>query len=354
MTVYTKNAKDGLLLVDLLKSTALELPLGLVETAYYVMQRVSETKFIVLGNEVNTPRALYLVDISNPSSKTLLKSSAVIPLPLSVYSIPQDITFPRIQGENATGVAHAIFFAPHNLSFVPLPGTKPPLIVSVHGGPTQHSGFGLNLSVQYWASRGYAFVLLNHTGSTGYGRLYQDEINGSFGITDIDDAASCLEYLGKAGLVDDTKAGIVGHSSGGYTVLNSLVRYPKLWAAGVSLAGVSDMQRMDDMMHQSGSQFLSQLLFHEGATEEERKQVYWERSPCFHVEKIESPLLLLQGRDDPAVAVDQAVEMAKVMQERGKYAKLVVFDGEGHVFRKKETKIRVIEEEEALWKRTLL
>jgi dipeptidyl aminopeptidase/acylaminoacyl peptidase len=354
VTVYTRNAKDGLLLVDLLKSTALELPLGLVETAYCVMQRVSESKFVVLGSEATTPTALYLVDISKPASKILLKSSATIPLPLSVYSTPQNVTFPRTQGDNPEGVAHAIFFAPHNPSFLPLPDTKPPVIVSVHGGPTLHSGFGLNLSVQYWTSRGYAFVLLNHSGSTGYGRLYQDELNGLFGIKDIDEAASCVQYLTETGLVDGAKAGIVGRSSGGYTVLNSLVRYPKVWAAGNSIAGVSDMRSMDDMMHQSGSQYLSRLLFQEGATEEEKDRVYWERSPCFHAEKIESPLLLLQGRDDAAVAVDQAINMAKIMEERGKYAKLVVFDGEGHVFRKKETKITAIEEEAALWKKVLL
>jgi dipeptidyl aminopeptidase/acylaminoacyl peptidase len=354
VSVFTRNAKDGLLLVDLLKSTAVELPLGLVETAYSVMQRVSETKLIVLGSEVNTPIALYLVDISKPFSKTLLKSSTTIPLPLFVYSIPQNITFPRTQGENPKGVAHAIFFAPHNPSFLPLPDTKPPVIVSVHGGPTLHSGFGLNLTVQYWTSRGYAFVLLNHAGSTGYGRLYQDELNGLFGIRDIDEAASCLEYLAESGLVDGTKAGITGRSSGGYTVLNSLVRYPKLWAAGNSISGVSDLRRMDDMMHQAGSQYLSRLLFRDDATEEEKSRIYRERSPCFHAEKIESPLLLLQGRDDAAVLVDQAVDMANIMEERGRHVKLAVFDGEEHVFRKKETKRRAIEEEEALWNRTLL
>jgi dipeptidyl aminopeptidase/acylaminoacyl peptidase len=341
-------------LVDLLESTAHELPLALVETAYSVLQRVSETQFIILGSEVTTPTALYLVDITTPSSKTLLKSSAAIPLPHSIYSIPQNITFPRTQGKDPEGVAHAIFFPPHNPSFLPPPDTKPPVIVSVHGGPTQHSGFRLSLPVQYWTSRGYAYLLLNHAGSTGYERVYQDEINGRFGIKDIDEAASCLTCLNQIGYVDGTKAGLVGRSSGGYTMLNSLVRCPKLWTAGISNAGISDIRRMDEMMLRSGSQYLSRLLFKEGATEEERERVYWERSPCFHAEKIESALLLLQGRGDTAVGLDQAEGMAKVMEERGKYVKFVVFDGEGHVFRKKETRIRAIEEEEALWKRTLL
>lgn len=350
----TKFATDALLLVDLQTSRALAFSLDLVDIPLNSIRKISNTKFVVMGSTATSPSALYLVDISKPSEKVLLKSSTAIPLSPSIYSIAKLITFPRTQGKETGGVAHAIFNPPHNPSFTPVPGTKPPVIVSIHGGPTAHDAPGLDLRTQYWTSRGYAYVHVNYVGSTGYGRQYRQALNYSWGIKDVDDSASCVAYLAEQGLVDGTKAGIVGGSAGGYTVLQSLVHFPKLWAGGNSKFGVGNLKSLAMMTHKFESHYLFALLFPDDAPEEEREKIYRERSPVFHVEKIASPLLILQGDEDRVVPLDQAEEITRVLKDGGKDVKLVVFKGEGHGFRMQENVKAAILEEEELWRRTLL
>jgi len=226
--------------------------------------------------------------------------------------------------------------------------------VNVHGGPTGNSTLGLSLTTQYWTSRGYAYVLVNYAGSTGYGRRYWESLNYSWGIKDIDDSASCVAYLASEGLVDGSKVGIVGGSAGGYTVLKSLVSYPTLYAAGNSLYGVSDLQQLAEGTHKFESHYLYALLFKPDATEEEKAKIYHDRSPLFHTDKVERPLLLLQGNIDRVVPIAQALEMEKGVRENGGDVKLVIMKGEGHGFRMQKHIIRATEEEETLWRRTLL
>ena len=350
----TKHATDTLLLVDLQTSKAVELSLGLVDIPLNSIRKISNTKFVVLGSKSTSPSSLYLVDITKPSEKILLKSSTSISLPLSIYSTAKLITFPRTEGKETGGASHAIFNPPHNPSYTPVPGTKPPVIVSIHGGPIAHDAPGLDLMTQYWTSRGYAYVHVNYVGSTGYGRKYWEALRYSWGIKDVDDCASCLAYLTKTGLVDGTKAGIVGASAGGYTVLQSLVEFPKLWAAGNSRFGIGDLKSFATMTHKFESHYLYYLMFPEDTPEEEGENIYRKRSPVFHVDKIESPLLILQGDEDMVVPLNQAEEMTRVLKEGGKDVKLVVFQGEGHGFRMQKNVKAAILEEEKLWRRTLL
>jgi dipeptidyl aminopeptidase/acylaminoacyl peptidase len=332
----------------------LELSLGLVDIPLNSIRKISNTKFVVIGSTMTSPSALYLVDISKPSEKLRLKSSTALSFSPSIYSIAKPITFPRTQGKDTGGVAHAIFNPPHNPSYTPVPETKPPVIVSIHGGPTSHDAPGLNLETQYWTSRGYAYVHVNYVGSTGYGRKYREALNYSWGVKDVDDCASCVAYLAEQGLVDSTKAGIVGASAGGYTVLQSLISFPKLWAGGNSKFGVGNLDSMAMMTHKFESHYLFALLFPGDTSEKERQKIYWERSPVFHAEKIESSLLILQGDEDRVVPLDQAEEMTRVLKSSGKDVKLVVFQGEGHGFRMQENVKTAILEEEKLWRRTLL
>jgi dipeptidyl aminopeptidase/acylaminoacyl peptidase len=145
----TKLATDALLLVDLQTSKALDLSLGLVDIPLNSIRKISNTKFVVMGSTATSPSALYLVDISKTSEKVLLKSSSALRLSPSIYSIAQHLTFPRAQGKETGGAAHAIFNPPHNPSYTPDPGTKPPVIVSIHGGPKVHDAPGLDLQTQY-------------------------------------------------------------------------------------------------------------------------------------------------------------------------------------------------------------
>jgi dipeptidyl aminopeptidase/acylaminoacyl peptidase len=350
---YTRNATDGLILVAIVSGYIVHLPTDLVQIHHNSVRKITDSKFTIVGSKITSPTALYTFDIKLKKHE-LLRSTTSIPLSTSIFSQSKSISFPRTYGKDQTGLSHAIFLPPHNPDFSPVPGTKPPLIVYVHGGPTANSTPGLSLDSQYWTSRGYAHVSVNYAGSRGFGREYRESLNSFWGIKDIDDTASCVAYLAAQGLVDGTKVGITGQSSGGYSVLQALCTYPDLFAAGSSLYGISNLETLATGTHKFESHYLFPLMFVKGASEEEQKKILWDRSPCHHADKIKSPLLILQGSIDQVVPLEQALEMEKVMREGGKDITIRVFEGEGHGF-KQEKNVKIArEEEEALWRRTLL
>jgi dipeptidyl aminopeptidase/acylaminoacyl peptidase len=351
---YTKNAFNGLLLYNVTKKSTVELNLGLVDIQHNALRRVSDTKFAALGGSATAPTALYLVDVTKPSEKVLLRSSSNIALDPSIFSKAQAVACPKTHGKDLKGSSNAIFIPPHNPDFEAPSDSMPPLIVNIHGGPTSHASAGLHLDAQYYTSRGYAYCYVNHSGSTGYGRRYREELNYSWGLKDCEDTISCIEYLSSKGLIDGSKVGITGGSAGGYTTLQAMVTYPKVFAAGCSLFGIGNLKALADDTHKFESHYLFDLLFPDNTPEEEREKIYRDRSPCFHADKIERPLLMLQGDADKVVPLEQATEMERVMKKNGADVKLVVFEGEGHGFNMQENIKRSIEEEESLWKRTLL
>jgi dipeptidyl aminopeptidase/acylaminoacyl peptidase len=345
--VFTKNAIDGIALYDLTTKSFVELPLELVEMQRNGIRRVSDTEFALIAVAVDSPKSLYLVDVTKPSDKELLRASADIDVPASIFSKAETITFPRTHGQELGTSSYAMYCPPYNPDFEAPAQSKPPLIVWIHGGPTSRAGAGLDMqglqATQYFTSRGYAFVSTNYAGSTGYGRAYRDSLNFSWGIKDVEDSISCIDYLG-----------IAGQSSGGYTVLQAMCTCPKVFAAGCSLFGIGNLKTICEDTHKFESHYGFALLFPPEATEEEQEKVFYDRSPCFHCDKIERPLVLLQGDQDEVVPIGQAEEMEKVLKAKGADVKLVVFKGEGHGWAVKESVKRTIEEMEALWKRTLL
>ncbi|KUJ07635.1 alpha/beta-hydrolase [Mollisia scopiformis] len=351
---YTKNATSGLTLFDLATKLTTELPAGLVKIEGTAVKKVSEKEIVVIGDTLDAPTGLYLIDITNPTAKKLLKSSTDAILPTSVFSPAQTIDFPRTHGSDLGSKSHAIFIPPRNPDFEAPSGTKPPLIVFIHGGPTSHVSPGLSLGAQYYTSRGYAYCYVNYAGSTGYGRKYREDLDYSWGVKDCEDTVSCIDYLAEKGLIDGSKVGITGGSSGGYTVLQGMCSFPQAFAAGNSLYGIGNLKSLGEDTHKFESHYLFALLFPEDTPEEEKEKIYHDRSPCYHADKIEKPLLLLQGDLDKVVPPEQSFEIERILKKKGADVKLVIFKGEGHGFKMKEHLQQAIEEEEALWKRTLL
>ncbi|RDW63957.1 putative dipeptidyl peptidase IV [Coleophoma crateriformis] len=359
VAAYTRNATNFMISIDLATETWKDLGLPLIAVRKSALARVSDTRFAVIGGTAKAPVALYEVDLADPSSLKIIKSSMDIALSDAYFSEAQHISFPRVYGNDKTGTSHCLFTPPKNPEFEGLPGTLPPLIVSLHGGPTSHVAPGLALEIQYWTSRGYAWVDINYTGSSGYGRAYRDALNGKWGVADTDDSASCVSHLISAWLVDGSRIGIRGGSAGGYGVLQALCIYPDLWAGGVSEYGVSDVAALARDTHKFESHYLFKLLFENGTagiSEEEIERVYRERSPLYHADQITAPVLLLQGTADKVVPPNQTLAMEKIIKERGGDVdvKVVMFEGEGHGFTKAENVKQAIEEEEKWWTKTLV
>lgn len=287
------------------------------------------------GAGETTPKSLIRIDLNDLSSQVVASSQSV-ELDSEVISKGEFIEFPTKEEKKAYG----IFYPPVNPRFSAPEGEKPPLIVRCHGGPTAHVSSSLNLQVQYWTSRGFAFFDVDYGGSTGYGREYRERLNGNWGIVDINDTICGCEYLIAEGLVDPKRCIIKGGSAGGYTVLASLA-FRDFFCAGISCYGVSDLELLAMETHKFESHYEEKLV----APYPEQIEVYRERSPVHHVDKIQVPLLLLQGEKDKVVLPNQAEKVFSALRKNKIPVSLLLFPEEGHGFRSADAQKRALQAE---------
>ncbi len=243
------------------------------------------------------------------------------------YTQPECIAWHGMDG----GEAYGLYYPPHNPRFEGK--GKPPLIVSIHGGPTSQAQDVFTLRNQFFTSRGYAVLEVNHRGSSGYGREYRNKLRGHWGIFDVQDAVSGAQHLADSGKVDGSRMVIIGGSAGGYTVLQALVDYPGFFKAGICLYGISNQFTAAVETHKFEVHYSDSLL----GMLPEAADVYRQRSPLFFAKKIKDPIALFQGEDDPVVRRNQSDELVAVLQKRGVPHIYHVYPGEGHGFRKSET-----------------
>ena len=152
------------------------------------------------------------------------------------WSVPEPVTFPTDGGVPA----HALLYRPVNPECGGPADDRPPLIVVIHGGPTSAARVLLRPAYQFWTSRGFAVVDVNHRGSTGYGRAFRELLHGQWGVVDVDDCAAVARHLVARGDVDAARLCIRGGSAGGFTTLAALA-FQDVFAAGASHYGVADL-----------------------------------------------------------------------------------------------------------------
>jgi dipeptidyl aminopeptidase/acylaminoacyl peptidase len=218
----------------------------------------------------------------------------------------------------------------------------------VHGGPTSATPALLRLTTQYWTSRGIAVCDVNYGGSTGYGREYRNRLRNSWGVVDVADATNAALYLAEQGKADRHKLMIRGGSAGGYTTLACLA-FNDVFRCGASLYGVSDLALLVRDTHKFESRYLDRLVGR--YTQEEQR--YRERSPIFHLEGFNQPVILLQGLEDKIVPPNQAELILASLKERGLPVAYVPFEGEQHGFRQAKNIIRAYEAELYFYSRIL-
>lgn len=254
------------------------------------------------------------------------------------FSSPEHIEFPSGGGRSA----HAFLYRPAAPDLEAPPGQRPPLIVIGHGGPTSHTVAALSLKVQFWTSRGFAVVDVNYGGSTGHGRPYRRLLDDAWGIVDVEDCIAAARHLADSGVVDPARLAIRGGSAGGFTVLAALTG-SDVFAAGTSLYGVADLEALARDTHKFESRYLDGLV----GPYPEGRDVYVERSPIHHTDRLSTPLLVLQGLEDEIVPPNQAEAIVAALADKGVPHAYLAFEGEQHGFRRAETIIRSLEAE--LW-----
>ncbi|HEU4326093.1 MAG TPA: S9 family peptidase [Roseiflexaceae bacterium] len=308
-----------------------------IETPYNSLNflNVTPERAYFLGASPTEPRALVQLDLSS-NATSLIRRSNTAEIDPGFLSVPQQIEFPTENGQTA----FAIYYPPANRVYRAPEGELPPLLVRSHGGPTGSADAALNLQVQYWTSRGFAFVDVNYGGSTGYGRAYRQRLNGTWGVVDVDDCINAARHLVQQGLADSNRLAIDGGSAGGYTTLCALT-FRDAFKAGASLFGISELEVFINDTHKFESRYLDRLI----GPYPERKDLYYERSPINFVDRLNCPMILLQGLDDKIVPPNQAELMRKAVRAKGLPVAYLPFAGEGHGFRKADSIKRALDAE---------
>ncbi|HUR74037.1 MAG TPA: prolyl oligopeptidase family serine peptidase, partial [Sporichthya sp.] len=237
--------------------------------------------------------------------------------------------------------AYALYYPPTNPGFRAPDGELPPLLVVIHGGPTAAAVPVLQLGLQYWTSRGFAVVDVNYGGSTGYGRPYRQLLADAWGVIDVEDCVAAARWLASSGRADPDRLCIRGGSAGGFTTLAALVRDDTPFAAGADHFGVSDLAALAAETHKFESRYLDGLV----GPYPQAAEVYRERSPLTHVEKLRKPLIVLQGSEDAVVPPEQSELIVNALRARGVPVAYLLFDGEQHGFRRAENIRRAVEAE---------
>ena len=250
-------------------------------------------------------------------------------------STPRTIDFPTTGGRTA----HALYYPPANAGCQGPKGELPPLVVTSHGGPTSQASTALELRTQFWTSRGMAVVDVDYGGSSGYGRAYRRQLDGQWGVVDVDDCVAAARHLAASGEVDGRRMAIRGSSASGLTTLLALTR--GVFAAGASLYGVADLAALATDTHKFESRYLDGLV----GPWPEAADVYRDRSPITHADELRAPLIIFQGLDDKVVPPSQAEVLVAALRRAGLPFAYLTFEGEAHGFRTAETLRRVQEAE---------
>jgi dipeptidyl aminopeptidase/acylaminoacyl peptidase len=287
---------------------------------------------VFLAGAPDTALAVVHCNLSTDEHHVVRAVSDDLMITDSIRSIPRHVTFSGQGGD----VAHAWYYAPRNDAARPAPGWRPPLLVRAHGGPTSATSVALDPSVQYWTSRGFAYLDVDYGGSTGYGRAYRERLNGEAGVVDVGDCVAGARFLVDTDSVDPHRLFIHGGSAGGYVVLCAMT-FHDVFQAGASLYGIADLEVL---FAQDPHKFESRY-----EAPYPKAHARYERSPVHFIDRVRGAVLLLQGLDDRVVPKAQAELMFAALQAGGVPCAYIGFPGEEHGFRQAPNIARSMEAE---------
>jgi dipeptidyl aminopeptidase/acylaminoacyl peptidase len=279
----------------------------------------------VLGHP-ERPTTVCLLDRDQPEWTDVREASSMIMDSASV-SVARTVTWPSEQGP-----VFGWYYPPANRDYAGPDGTRPPLIISSHGGPTGAALPDFRLAYQFWTTRGFAILDVNYSGSVGFGRAYRDRLLGAWGVADVRDCAAGALAMVDQGLADADRLVIRGGSAGGYTTLRALTT-TTIFAAGISQYGIGDLEALARDTHKFEARYLDRLI----GPYPEARDLYRDRSPVHHLDRLAAPILLLQGAEDKVVPPAQAEAVAAAARIKGLPVALIMFPGEGHGFRRSDS-----------------
>lgn len=333
LACYTEDGSDKLIWLNTETLEREPYDFGAGDISYV---RCSNGKAVIIGGSSTEPVAVYLVDAVGRQA-TQLRRAFQPSIDQQYFSAGQPMSF-----MNGAGLqSHAVFYSPRNPDCIAPADSKPPLVVFSHGGPTSSTGTALSLGVQYWTSRGFAVLDVDYGGSTGYGQEYRQRLNGNWGVVDVDDCCSGALHLAEQGFVEREQLAIRGGSAGGFTTLACLTFRNEVFKAGASYYGLSELVRFVTDTHKFESRYLTTLI----GPYPERRDLFMQRSPINATDRLNCPIILLQGDEDKVVPQSQSDLMYQAALRKGLPVAYLLFKGEQHGFRRAENIQRAAEAE---------
>ena len=210
-----------------------------------------------------------------------------------------------------------------------------PLLVIPHGGPWHRDSWGFNSGAQFFANRGYAVLMPNFRGSTGYGKRFIDAGNNQWGDKMQDDITWGVKHLIAEGIADPKRVGILGGSYGGYATLAGVTYTPDLYAAAVAIVAPSNLNTLLNSIPpywEAGRQIFHKRMGDPNTPEGEAQLE--RQSPLNHVARIKTPLMIVQGANDPRVKKSESDQIVIALRDRNYPVQYLLADDEGHGFQR--------------------
>ncbi len=292
-------------------------------------------RFALAFSTAVSPTQIYTTEGKDRATVLRHTNEAILGIPEQMLSRGEDASYTTFDGLR---VSARLYLPSDGLGFE----GKRPIVYYLHGGPQgqerpDFSWFSMPL-IQFLTLQGFAVFVPNVRGSTGYGLSYTKHVDRDWGGQDrLDHVHAMEEVLPKDERLDITRTGVVGRSYGGYMTLTLAGRHPELWAAAVDMFGPYDLLTFLERIPPTWKPYFYVAL---GNPENPDDLAFLQdRSPKTHIENIQFPMLVIQGRNDPRVVAEESEDLVKHLQDIGKDVKLLLFENEGHGVEKYENKV---------------
>ena len=210
----------------------------------------------------------------------------------------------------------------------PVPAAGHPAVVWVHGGPASQARANFRPDMQALLAQGYAVLMPNVRGSTGYGRAAMESDDREHRLDSVHDLAAGGRWLAAQPGIGPARVAVMGQSYGGYMVLAAITEHPALWRTAIDFYGIADF----GTLLASTGPWRQQHRADEYGDPVRHRALFDRISPLRHVDRIAVPLLVLHGIRDPRVAIAESEQLVEALRARGKPVTYQVFDYAGHGF----------------------
>jgi dipeptidyl aminopeptidase/acylaminoacyl peptidase len=328
-TIVNADARPVVSVVESASGVAVPLPVVPNGSVTSVRFSPGESKLAVSVSGDRSPANLYVLDVA---SKNLTKLTDSLSPQIDAADLV-DARIVRFKARDGMTIPN-ILWKPHQATA----STKAPALVWVHGGPGGQTTPAYSAAIQYLANHGYVVLGINNRGSSGYGKTFFAADDKRHGREPLWDCVDGKNYLKSLDYVDPDRIGIIGGSYGGYMVLAALAFQRDEFKAGVDMFGVANWIRTLESMP-SWWEAERQALYAEMGDPAKDRAMLEEVSPLLHADRINKPLLVLQGANDPRVLKVESDEVVAAVKKNGVTAEYIVFSDEGHGFTKKANQI---------------